>query len=152
MSNNNSGNNQPWLVPIIVAIVGAASTIAVAWINKPQPSTPIASPSPSSTNTYIASPSPSPPAREQDTKKQADWRIKWEDKTNGFSFIKTDTKTWEGNDNGRVMEFTEIDNNKEDIELLHMKTATVIRIKDSISCQRERDGSWNCKSTGNWIR
>jgi hypothetical protein len=51
MSDKDSGDKQPWLVPVIVAVVGAVSTIAVAWINKPQPS-----PSPASTT------SPSPTA------------------------------------------------------------------------------------------
>lgn len=42
-----SDNKQPWVVPIVVAIVSAVSAIAVAWINKPQQSVlPDASPSP----------------------------------------------------------------------------------------------------------
>lgn len=34
MADSNSDNKQPWLVPVIVAVVGAISTVAVAWISK----------------------------------------------------------------------------------------------------------------------
>lgn len=56
MADNDSGNKQPWIIPVVVAIIGAFSAIAVAWINKPQqPAQPSASPSITSTV------SPTPP-------------------------------------------------------------------------------------------
>jgi len=38
MSDKNLGDKQPWLVPVVVAVVGAISAVSVAWLNKPQPS------------------------------------------------------------------------------------------------------------------
>jgi GUN4-like len=56
MSDNDSGNNQPWMVPVVVAIVGAISAIAVAWINKlPQSASSV-----SSTTSPTLAPSPNP--------------------------------------------------------------------------------------------
>jgi hypothetical protein len=64
MADKDSGNNQPWLVPVVVAVVGAISTVAVAWISKPQLSaTPTASsPQASSSTSPTSSPSLSPTA------------------------------------------------------------------------------------------
>ncbi|MDY7049248.1 MAG: GUN4 domain-containing protein [Microcystis panniformis WG22] len=58
MSDKGSGDKQPWIVPIAVAIVGAISAIAVAWINKPPQ--PTLSPSTSSTTLSTLVPSPKP--------------------------------------------------------------------------------------------
>lgn len=38
MAENDSDKKQPWLVPVVVAVVGAISTVAVALINKPSSS------------------------------------------------------------------------------------------------------------------
>ena len=35
MIDDNSSNQKPWIVPVLVAIIGATSTVAVAWINNP---------------------------------------------------------------------------------------------------------------------
>lgn len=40
MADNDSNNKQPWLVPVIVATIGAVSTVVVAWLSKPSPSPP----------------------------------------------------------------------------------------------------------------
>jgi hypothetical protein len=61
MADNSSGDKQPWLVPILVAVVDSISAIAVAWINKSQPTTPQngSSSQASPTTSLIASATPS---------------------------------------------------------------------------------------------
>ena len=54
MADKDSGNNQPWLVPVVVAVIGAVSTVVVAWLSRPSPklseTTPSSSPETLSTN------------------------------------------------------------------------------------------------------
>jgi hypothetical protein len=66
MADNDSNNKQPWLVPVIVAIVGTVGTVAVAWINKPpQATTPPTAPSPTTPlNQPSSPPIPTLPAKE----------------------------------------------------------------------------------------
>jgi hypothetical protein len=46
MADKDSGDKQPWVVPVLVAIVGAISAVTVAWLNKPQQSATQATSSP----------------------------------------------------------------------------------------------------------
>lgn len=55
MADNDSNNKQPWLVPVIVAIVGTVGTVAVAWINKPPQATPPTATSPTASSTQPSS-------------------------------------------------------------------------------------------------
>lgn len=54
MADKNSGDKQPWAVPVLVALVGAISAVIVAWINKSQQPIPQIMSSP-----QAVSPSPS---------------------------------------------------------------------------------------------
>jgi len=58
VADNDSDKKQLWLVPILVAVVGAISTVAVAWLNKPQsqPPTPLITSSISSATTQAPQP------------------------------------------------------------------------------------------------
>jgi hypothetical protein len=50
MADKDSSNNQSWVVPVVVAVIGAISTIAVAWLSRPLSSPPAiqtSSPTPS---------------------------------------------------------------------------------------------------------
>jgi hypothetical protein len=40
MSDKDSGDKQPWLVPVAIAVLSTVSAVAVALINKPQPTPP----------------------------------------------------------------------------------------------------------------
>jgi hypothetical protein len=65
VADNDSDKKQPWLVPISVAVVGAISAVAVAWLNKPQsqpPMPPITSSTPSATTQALQSESSSMPS------------------------------------------------------------------------------------------
>jgi hypothetical protein len=56
MSDKDSGDKQPWLVPIVLAVISTISAIAVAWINNPQPT-----PSPYQVSpSVLPTPTPSP--------------------------------------------------------------------------------------------
>ena len=51
MSDDNSGNKQSWIIPIVVATIGAISSIVVALINQDGNSNQVTSTSPSPTPT-----------------------------------------------------------------------------------------------------
>lgn len=58
MADKDSSNNQFWVVPVVVAVIGAISTIAVAWLNKSSSSPPVtqtSSPKPSIASSQEAS-------------------------------------------------------------------------------------------------
>lgn len=59
MSDKGSGDKQPWIVPVAVALIGAVSAIAVAWINKPPQSIPSSSTSPTTSPIIVPSSKPS---------------------------------------------------------------------------------------------
>lgn len=69
MSRKDSGNKHPWLVPILVAIIGAISTITVALISQSQSS---ASP------TTVSAPSPTATPALSFRNWAGDWDMQWE--------------------------------------------------------------------------
>ena len=48
MANKDSNSVKPWFVPIAVAVIGALSTVVVAWINKRPSNSPVSQKSPAS--------------------------------------------------------------------------------------------------------
>lgn len=52
MSGKDSGDKQPWMVPVLVATVGAISAVIVAWLSKPLQPTTSSTPSPQSPSPY----------------------------------------------------------------------------------------------------
>ena len=66
MADNDSSSKQPWLVPVIVAIVGTVGTVAVAWISKPPQATSSTAPSPTTSSTQSSS-TPIPTSSSKET-------------------------------------------------------------------------------------
>lgn len=64
MADKDSGDKQPWVVPVLIALVSATSAVIVAWVSKPQQPVTQPTPSPQAVSTSPSIQPSSSPAKQ----------------------------------------------------------------------------------------